>query len=225
MSLGEYIQVGLGVLRTVVSDTRAILAQIGDAASSTVEADNVAWWQHVGFISRPSKAAAGQKSCEVVMVRGHSHDVALASRDLRGLELAGTLLEGETCIYAPGETGDGQARALFKADGSIHLYTRKGNTSAGQGITVQLDAENGAIRMLNDLGHAVLLTSDGITLTTGAAALKLEAGGNITLVGTGQTQIDGAGILLGSVAVPVANAALKGPTGVSGSASLKVLIE
>ena len=69
--------------------------------------------------------------------------------------------------------GNGQARALFKADGSIHLYTRKGNTAAGVGMTIQLDAASGAIRMLNDKGYGIIIDADGIKITTGAAALQV----------------------------------------------------
>jgi hypothetical protein len=229
--LSGLIHFGYNVLRTTVADkTKKILAQLGDVGGpnsddpASTDSDNADWVQHVGFASRPSKAVPPD-AAQVVVIRGGDRDTCIASQDLRGLELYGQLKEGESCVYAPGEAGKGQARALFKADGSIHLYTRKGNTESGKGMTIQMDAAAGAIRMLNDLGHAIIIDESGITLTVGEAALVLGSDGSATLTGTGATQVDGKTVVLGSNVLPVVNSALKGPTGVAGVASLKVLIE
>lgn len=225
-SLSDVFQIGVDILRTTLQDaTKRILAQTGTVnGDGQTDADNVEWWQHIGFASRPPKAVPGKEATKAVVVRHGSADIALASHDVRGLELYGNLADGETCIYAPGEDGEAQGRILLKKDGSINLYTKKGNTSGGTGMLVQIDAANGAIRLINDKGYGLIIDSDGVKLTTGDACLTLE-GGNAKLIATGQAQVDGGGICLGSLAVPGLNSALTGVTGIAGKASLKVLIE
>jgi hypothetical protein len=224
-TLADVFQIGVDILRTTVTTvTKKIVAQTGSVVGKTTDADNVEWWQHVGFTSRPPKPHAGKAAAQAVVIRQGGIDVAISSQDLRGLDLYGELADGETAVYAPGETGTGQARSIYKADGSIHHYTRKGNTSGGAGMTIQMDADAGAIRMTNSDGFAIIIDSDGIVLTAGAASLTLAASGNITLVGTGQTQVDGAGILLGALGLPGLDNAITGPAGIAGKPSPKVLI-
>lgn len=227
MNASELFQIGVSILRTTLTEAKTIVAQIGDVKTSTVEASNIPFWQHVGFMSRPSKAEKGKQAAEGISLRIGHREIIIASRDPRGMELAATLEDGETCVYAPGETGTGQARTLYKADGSIHHYTRKGNTPGGTGMTVQLDATTGAIRIIASSGAALILDDDGARLLGpgGAAGLTLASSGNATLVGTGQAQVDGGTVMIGSAAVPLVNAALKGPTGLTATPSLKVLIE
>lgn len=224
MSVGEIFQVGIGVLRTIVSETKAILAQTGDAATNRTEADGVAWWQHIGFLSRPSKAEAGKRSAEAIALRFHGHDVIIASRDLRGLELAGELKDGETCVYAPGADGKGQARTLYKADGSIHHYTRVGNSESGAGMTVQLDAQGNAIRVLNGDGFGLIIGPEGVVLTAGESTLTLNADGSWSCIGTGDAQMDGTSILLGATGVPGLNSAIMGPAGLAGVPNPKIIL-
>lgn len=228
MALGGYIRIGLDVLRTVRDvATKTVLAQLGDVVGEESEVDDAEWWQSVGFVSRPSKPEAGKSACQVVAIHDSGHVACIASRDLRGQELAGELKEGETCVYAPGADGKGQARALLKADGAISLYTRKGNAPDGQGMGLFIVANGDEIRLINSKGYGLVIDGDGVSLVAGGSgsALTLSASGDATLVGTGKTQIDGSGVVLGSLAVPVLNSALTGPTGLAGKASLKVLIE
>lgn len=226
-TLSEIFQIGIDVLKTTVDNTtKKILAQIGNVNGAGLnQGDNVEWYQHVGFASRPPKAVPGEEACKAVSIRQGGTDAVIASHDARGLELYGNLADGETCIYAAGEDGEAQARILLKKDGSINLYTRKGNTSGGTGMMISLDAANGAIRLVNDQGYGLIIDADGVKLTAGGAGLVLESGGNVKLIGTGQTQVDGGGICIGSLAVPGVNSALTGVTGLVGKASLKVLIE
>lgn len=220
------IQVGYDILTTTVNKvTKKILVQLGDVHKQTTDTDNAEWWQQVGFASRPPKPDAGKKAAQAVCIRAGDHDICIASQDLRGLDLYGNLDHGETCLYAPGTTGTGQARVLLKKDGSINLYTRKGNTSGGAGMIIQVDAENGAIRLVNDKGYGIIIDSDGVKITAGNSALTLTGSGDATLVGKGQTQVDGSGVVIGSLAIPGVNSALTGVTGVAGKASIKVLIE
>lgn len=225
-SLGAMIQVGIGILKTVRSaKTKIIVAQTGDAQHETREADDMEWWQHVGFVSRPSKPIAGQSSSEGVAVRRTDHDAIIASRDKRGMELAGELEDGETTIYAAGATGTGQARAILKANGDLHLYTRKGNTASGGGMTVQLDATNDTIRIINSVGHGMIVDADGVKIITPASAIVLGKDGVASMVGNTRSQIDGASVVLGNLVAPAVNNAITGPTGIAGKASLKVMIE
>lgn len=231
-SLKDQFLVGTDVLLTKLADNGKILAQIGcvgsgsgDASGASTAADNVEWWQHVGFASRPSKPDPGKAAAQAFVIRQGGNDIAIASQDVRSLAMYGALKDGETCIYAAGADGKAQARSLYKADGSIHHYTRKGNTEGGTGMAIIMDATAGAITIVNDKGFGLIINSDGVMLTAGSAGLTLKSGGDITLAGTGQTQVDGAGVCLGSLAVPGVNSALTGVTGVAGKASLKVLIE
>jgi len=75
----------------------------------------IKWWQQVGFISRPTNAVPGQSACQGVILRESDYDACVASRDLRGLALAGTMAPGETCIYAGG--ADGRSELAPTAEG------------------------------------------------------------------------------------------------------------
>lgn len=225
-TISGLVHVGLDILTTTVnSATKRILAQTGDVVKDATDSDGAEWWQHVGFASRPPKPQAGKQAAQAVVLKTSDRDVAIGSVDQRGLALYGNLDHGESCLYAAGEDGEAQARVLLKKDGSINLYTRKGNTSSGAGMVVQIDAMNGAIRLINDKGYGIIIDADGVKITSGNAALTLTGGGDATLVGKGKTQVDGSGVVIGSLAVPGVNSALTGVTGVAGKASLKVLIE
>ncbi len=129
------IQVGYDVLTTTINEkTKKILAQIGSVLAETTDADNAEWWQHIGFASRPSKPEAKKKAAQAVVLRAGDHDVIVASQDLRGLELYGNLKAGETCAYAAGEDGLGQARTLWRNDGAITHFTTEGNVAGGKVI-------------------------------------------------------------------------------------------
>lgn len=223
LDVNGLLQVGLDILSTTRVG-KAILAVTGDVQSAETEADQVEWWQHVGFVSRPPKAEPGKSACQVVTVKGPQYDAAIASRDFRGQDLAGTLNEGETCVYAAGADGKGQARLLLKANGAVALFTRKDNATDGTGLAIQIDPNTDTISLTNSKGYGLLITADGVYVSAGNATLTL-AGGDASLVATGRTQVDGSSVVLGSVAVPGVNAALHGPTGPGGVASLKVLIE
>lgn len=219
---------GLGVLNTDRDEkTNTITASLGDEVQGADISDNAEWWQHIGFASRPSKPEQGVAGPQVVALCASDGDVCIASRDVRCHGIYGALDYGETCLFAGGEDGTGQARVLLKKDGGIHLYTRRGNTPSGAGMVVQLDAQNNAIRLLNGSGFGLIIDADGVRVTAGAngGGLTVGADGGVKLIAKQQVQVDGATVLLGSVAVPVVNAALKGPTGITAVPSVKVLIE
>lgn len=191
--LGNYVQVGIGILRTFIADTKAIMAQTGDAATGEVEADNVTWMQHVGLISRPPKPVAGKQSAEAVSLRFHDHDVIVASRDLRGLELAGQLGEGETCIYAAGPDGQGQARLLVKGDGAIAMYALKGNAPGGDSVTMQL-LPSGEIHLAGPFGGMSIVDGKVTMLSASGSGVQLDASG-VSLLG--QTIVANGTVVLG----------------------------
>jgi len=224
LDLDGLIHVGLEVLTTTVNAvTKKILAQLGDVHRETTDTDNAEWWQHVGFASRPPKPEAKKKAAQVVALRAGDHDICIASQDLRGLELYGNLDHGETCVYAPGETGTGQARVLLKKNGSISLYTRVGNTSTGAGMIIQLDAENDAIRITNGAGHGLIIDSNGVRAFAKAkGGLTVGSDGKCSLIATEQCQVDGSTVVLGSIAVPVVNSVCVGPAGIAAAASSKI---
>lgn len=225
-SLGTIWDRGIGILNTVRDAvTNTILAQLGDEVAAQDISDNAEWWQQIGFASRPSKPERGKAGPQSIILRGAQRDACIASRDVRCNAVYGSLDYGETCIFAPGEDGTGQARALLKNDGGVHLYTRVGNSTGGAGMVVQLDAQSNAIRLVNGAGYGIVIDESGITLTAGESALTLSSDGSVKLVGKATTQVDGASIVIGSVAVPVANSAVRGPSGLVAQASLKVLIE
>jgi hypothetical protein len=226
IDLRGLIQAGFDILTTAVDQaTRKITAQLGSVVGKTTDTDNAEWWQHYGFASRPPKPEAGKQAAQGVVVRMGDHDIVIASQDMRGLELYGSLDHGEVCIYAAGEDGAAQGRVLLKKDGSVSLFTKRGNAAGGTGMLIQLDAAGNAIRLLNASGHGVIIDEEGVAVTAGDAALKLTANGDASLIGKGSTQVDGSGVVIGSMAVPGLNSALTGVTGVAGKASLKVLIE
>jgi hypothetical protein len=223
-SIGGLVDVGVDILSTTVSTkTKKILCQTGQVDAESTDADGCEWMQHVGFASRPPKPEAGKSAAQGLVFKTSDRDVCVASQDLRGLELYSGLSDGETCVYAAGADGTAQGRVLIKADSSVHLYTKEGGTSDGAGMTIQLDAANSAIRIIGPIGQAIILDADGITLTTGAASLKLGADGSVSLVGTGACQIDGTSICLGSIAAPVVNGVCVGPAGLVAISSTKVL--
>ncbi len=213
----------IGTTRDALTNT--VLALLGSDTGKLTESSSAEWWQHTGFASRPAKPDPSVGGPQAVIVRGADVDACIASRDTRCHGLYASLDYGEFCVYAPGYDAKGQARVLGKANGNLAMYTRVGNDPAGAGMTVQLDAQNNAVTILNGLGFGLIVDANGITLTSGKASLTLGADGTVSLVGMGQTQIDGTTIVLGSKAVPVANAALHGPTGISGAPSLKVIVE
>ena len=225
------IQVGLDILNTAVSAaTKTLQAFLGDVVGAEVggngaaEGDEVEWWQHVGFLSRPAKPEKGKRAAQSVILRQAGNDVCIASRDLRGLDLAGDLGYGETCIYAAGEDGTGQAKIKLCKDGTIAIYTKKGNVSTGAGMILGLDPVNDAIRITNAKGYGIIIDGDGVKLIAGSSGMLLGPDGS-SLKSGGRMAVDGTTITLGNPLPTPMSAALKGISGTMSSPSTKVLIE
>lgn len=224
--LGTLVQHGVSILNTVIdASTNRILAYLGDVKDKISDSDRAQWVQHVGFASRPGNPVAGKSAAQAVVIKRADRDVVIGSSDSRTQSMYGQLGPGETAIFSGGTDGNAQGRIIIKGDGSVNVYTRAGNSGGGAGMVIQLDAASNAMRALNGLGFGIIADASGVTITSGAASLTLGADGNVTLVGTKQTQVDGASIVIGSLAVPGVNSAIHGPTGLAGIASLKTLIE
>lgn len=133
--LRSLFQVGVDILTTFRNGvTNKILAQTGHVVGEVADGDNVEWWQHVGFASRPSKPDKGKAAAQAVVMRRGDHDVAFASQDVRGTEIYGNLDHGETCVYGPGIDGKAQGRVIWKKDGSVNIFTTDDNTKDGRSV-------------------------------------------------------------------------------------------
>jgi hypothetical protein len=196
------------VLRTSVSSkTKRILAQVGSVVGRTVDGVQSEWWQHVGFISRPSKPVAGHEAARAISLRRGNVDAIIASEDDRGLELKGNLADGETCIYAAGEDGNAQARILLKADGSVNIFTKSGNTSAGTGMGVFVSPD-GSISLTSHNGGAMLIGTDAsIKAFNANGAIQVAANGDVKVSSATKVGISAPAVVLGGspAAKPVIN--------------------
>lgn len=216
---GTLLRVGIDVLRSTVSaKTRSIILQVGDVLTGVAEADGVELLQTFGFVSRPPNAEAGKAAGQVVATSGGDRDVAIAGRDERGQELAGALGPGETAIYAAGPDGKSQGRILFKGNGSVSIYTAKGNVAGGASCTIQCNTDS--IKMANEHG-GISIDEDGIKLlTSGGSGIQIGKDGKIAIIGS-EAAINAGSVSLGANAImPV----IWGPAGIAGVASTSVKV-
>lgn len=206
-SLSEAIQVGVQILKTIVSTkTKKILAQTGSVVGEgQTEADNVEWWQHVGFASRPSEPEAGKEAAQAVVIRRGNFDAAIASQDLRGLSIYGNLAPGETCMYASGPDGTAQARLLLKKDGSINLFTKEGNETGGAGMGIFINPD-GSVSIASHNGAAILLGDDGsVKVFNESGGIQIKADGHVKIASGSKVEISGGSITMGGpAALPLA---------------------
>jgi len=215
---GEF-QNGIDILGTEVDpETGTVLSQTGDAPNKQTDSDGVKMLFPPGFIARPPAPTPDGKACQALVRRCGDRDVAIGYFDVRAQKLAGNLAPGETCLYAGGTDGKGQARLLLKANGAAALYTAEGNTQGGNSIAIQVNTD-GSIS-LSCGGGAITIGNDGIKIVEKGGAGIMLSGGNITLIGTG-IALNGGSVSLGANAtMPV----LWGPTGIAGAASLSVKV-
>ena len=188
------VQVGFDILNTTVDKTtKKITCQLGSVVGKTVDTDGAEYWQQVGFASRPPKPDAGKEAAQAVSIKGGDRDTVIATQDLRGLKLYGSLEHGETCIYAAGEDGKGQARILLKKDGSVALYTLQGNDENGQSCTIQL-LPSGEIHLATPFGGISITDGKMTLLSASGAGVECSASG-VSLLG--QTIVANGSVMLG----------------------------
>lgn len=206
--LRGFIQSGLDILTTTVNSvTKKILAQLGDVHRESTDSDNAEVWQQVGFASRPAKPHPGKQAAQAVTIKAGDYDIVIATQDLRGLELYGQLDHGETCLYAPGEDGNAQGRVLLKKNGSINIFTKKGNAPNGAGMGIFVNPEDGSIAIAGPDGAAVILGSDSsVKVFNSGGSIQIGADGACKVTSTVKMSISAPSIVLGgSVAAPVVN--------------------
>jgi hypothetical protein len=229
MQLPEQLP-GMDILLTEVdATTKTISAQLGNATLPPSEDNKPAYeqcefWQHIGFSSRPATVILPSANApQALTLARDDYPIIYATRDTRGQEIRGNMGPGETCLYASGADGTGQARVLLKSDSSINLYTQKD----GAGMAIQITPASDTISLVNSVGNGIIINADGVFLVVNGAkaGLSIKADGSVSLIATGQAQVDGSSIVLGSNVLPVVSAALSGPSGMAGKASLKTLIE
>lgn len=210
--LDALLDFGVDILSTTLDKaTGRILAYLGDVKAKRSESDAAQFMQHVGMATRPRKAEPGKGAAQCVRICRSNGDVVIASSDSRTQEMYGQLDDGESAFFA----SDGQARALFKKDGSVNLYTRAGNTAGGAGMVIQLDAAGNTARVLNGAGIGAVFDGTSATITAGdGAAITANADGTMHVVGTGAVQIDGGSVVLGSSPAlnPITNQVALNPT-------------
>jgi hypothetical protein len=164
---------GVDVLGTSQDEQGTILAQTGDVVGETVESDSAEVWQHVGFASRPAKAISGASACQAITLNQGSNDLIIATRDLRGSGIYGTLREGETCLYAPGPANHGTGQILLQDDGTTSTITVKGNGAC--------NVSTATVALGNGASHPVALADALQTwagqLATWAAAVAAQLPG------------------------------------------------
>lgn len=174
---------GIDILGTSVNATNgAISAQTGDSVNGEVECNEAEWWQHVGFASRPSKAEPGKPACQAVSIETTGRDVCIASRDIRGTKIYGSLGNGETCVFANGPDGSGTGLVLLSDDGNkatVKVGVKQGNQSGGSEVSIAV-------------------SSDGkVTVTSGPTVITVDASGTVNVQATSMS-IDAATVTLGT---------------------------
>lgn len=178
VDIGDLLHLGLDVLSSKIDPTTgAMLVQLGDSTTGETESDGAEVWQQPGLASLPAAPTQGSASCQAIAIRRTDRDMVFAMCDKRATSIYGKMKPGETCVYATA----GQARALFKADGHAVIYTTADNTPSGQTHAITLGPEG--LQIMTKFG-GITIDSNGITITSGQAALILSPTGKATLTGT-----------------------------------------
>jgi hypothetical protein len=201
---------------TLDDTTGAITLQVGDCLHDRSEDSDVPAFGAIGgILHRPAPAASKDAGAEVVLLRcAADTDIAIAGRDVRVKKIAGSLLEGETAVFA----SQGQARCIFKADGSITLYTTDDNTESGTSVAVTVGP--GGVKVIHPSG-VLTIDSGGVQIGESGGAFLKMSGNEITL-SANKITIAGGSVALGMNCAPT-NTVLYGPSGMAGIPSPSVL--
>jgi hypothetical protein len=177
-SFSYFFDVGKDILFAGLdAATNTILCQIGNATSAVPDSDSCELWQTPGVWSLPAPPTQGKPSCQSLVLKHSDRDIIFATRDLRNSAIYGNLKSGETCVGA----STGQARTIYKKDGSVNTVTTSDNTAGGQTMLNHFGPDG--LNVITPWG-GITINSQGITITAGSAALVLTSGGNATLSGT-----------------------------------------
>ncbi len=183
------------VLGTSRGSTGVPMLQIGDVKTGTVVSNNTTLWGVAGMLHFPAPPSAGVSAPQAIVLKTSSGDIAIAMRDTANAKLSGQMKMGETAVFAT----VGMARALFKANGEIVLFTTDDNTSSGQSIFLSVGPEG--VKIGTPWG-ALTLTKDGVQLvSSGGSWCLLGSNGSATLGGS-SVAIAGGSVSLGISASP-----------------------
>lgn len=128
---GWLFDVGVDVLATSLGKVSGIVtAQLGDSTAGKADSDSAELWQQTGFYSRPAPPSAGGASCQGLVLKSGDRDIVFATSDKRSSQIYGNLAPGEACVFAT----VGQARSVWKADGSVRHMTTDDNTASGNAM-------------------------------------------------------------------------------------------
>lgn len=204
----------LNILNVALADdNNSVEVQMGDVFSQDVESFTAQWVQHSGFCSLPPNAVPGKTASEGMLLKGTNRDFVFASRDVASQANYGNLKPGESCIYAAGPDGTGQARVMAKADGTVNLYTTDTNKNDGNGVYFQV-APNGFYMMapwgkfVFDATGLHITHSSGAAFHLGAISLPgpLSSLGTFARLTAATTTIESSGVMLGAGPVYMAAA-------------------
>ena len=171
------------ILKTDVDPTTgSIVVQTGRVLSGEADRNPSELWSIPGIISRPTPVIDQKDACQHLSYDLGDNKIIFATRDVRTQLLAGSLGEGETVVHAPGLDGKSQGRVLLKNDGSVNIYTTKGNAVGATGLGIFVDAANDTITISTSQGAAIqlagrninILTPDGSSIALGTMLNMLE---------------------------------------------------
>ena len=164
------------MVATIDATTGIITAQTGDAVAGITDSNGAELWQTFGFASLPSPPSGGASGAQCIAIKRATGDIIIAGRDARTGQIWGNLQPGETCIFASGADGGGQARIMLKQDGSVTMYTTEDNTSTGAAMMARLSPPNssggGGFEVVVP-GATLKLGPNGFHVVAGAATLDL----------------------------------------------------
>ena len=171
----DLITVGVDIFTTTVESNGSLLAQTGDVVSQS-GGTPAEIWGPCNIAARPAKPIPGKSACQAVSLNQSDRDILIGFRDTRGQEIYGNLSEGETCIYAPGAEGEGQAKVVLKGDGSITLHTTTDNTHNGSGCYLRIGPNIFEVqlpfgRIVFDPSGLIMEHINGASISLGAVSL------------------------------------------------------
>lgn len=127
----QLFDVGVDILATSFGKvTGIVLAQLGDVGTEKADSDGAELWQQTGFYSRPAPPSQGGAACQGIVLKSGDRDLIIATSDKRASGIYGNLAAGEACAFAT----VGQARSLWKADGSVRHQTTDDNAATGKAM-------------------------------------------------------------------------------------------
>lgn len=193
------------VLNSELKPTGVMTCQLGDIKSKTVSETEAVLYHSPGIVGRPADPSADGDVCEAIVLKDSWGDCIIGVRDFVGAKLAGELQPGEAAAYC----ASSMARALFKKDGSVTLYTTDDNTPTGQSVFLSVGPDG--IKMGGPWG-AFTLTKDGLQMASRGGSWVLLSDDGSATVGGSTVNVAGGSVALGiGATLPLATIGPGGP--------------